>query len=174
MSKSSVKKSKILFVKFALNLELKLLSSLRWSVNLRSKYVQSLVNFASKAVLLSVNVRFEKNWDFLRNSGPARRGSGIPIYPLFCPRDTNIPQNRKMCFTKYLKLFWIRILNTWKWTSRNMATLNKYYYTFKIFPRFWLAKNTRIIPHDQLLMTKFGRILRLINRWRQKGSFLAS
>ena len=32
-------------------------------------------------------------------------GSGIPIYPLFCPKDTNIPQNRKMCDTKYLKLF---------------------------------------------------------------------
>ena len=51
-------------------------------------------------------------------SGPARGGSGIPIYPLFCPQDTNIPQNRKMCDTKYLKLFWNRILNTWKWTSQ--------------------------------------------------------
>ena len=50
-------------------------------------------------------------------SGPARGGSGIPIYPLFCPQDTNIPQNRKMCDTKYLKLFWNRILNTWKWTE---------------------------------------------------------
>ena len=27
------------------------------------------------------------------------------------------------------------------------------------FPRFWLAKGTRIIHHNQLLMTKFGRIL---------------
>ena len=41
----------------------------------------------------------------LNDSGPARGGSGIPIYPLFCPQDTNIPQNRKMCDTKYLKLF---------------------------------------------------------------------
>ena len=32
--------------------------------------------------------------------GPARGGSRIPIYPLFCPQDTNIPQNRKMCDTK--------------------------------------------------------------------------
>ena len=38
-------------------------------------------------------------------SGPARGGSGTPIYPLFCPQDTNIPQNRKMCDTKDLKLF---------------------------------------------------------------------
>ena len=50
-------------------------------------------------------------------SGSARGGSGIPIYPLFCPQDTNIPQNRKMCDTKYLKLFWNRILNIWKWTE---------------------------------------------------------
>ena len=52
------------------------------------------------------------------NSGPARGGSGIPIYALFCPQDTNIPQNRKMCDTKYLLLFWNRILNTRKWTSQ--------------------------------------------------------
>ena len=37
-------------------------------------------------------------------------------------------------------------------------------YAFKIFLRFWLAKSTRIIHHDHLLITKFGRILRLINR----------
>ena len=36
-----------------------------------------------------------------------------------------------------------------------------------------IAKSTRIIHHNQLLMTKFGRMLRLINRWRQKCSFLA-
>ena len=33
------------------------------------------------------------------------------------------------------------------------------YYSFKIFPRFRLAKSTRIIHHNQLLMTKFGRKL---------------
>ena len=42
-----------------------------------------------------------------------------------------------------------------------------------ISPIISLAKSTRIINHNQLLMTKFGRILRLINRWRQKCSFLA-
>ena len=44
------------------------------------------------------------------------------------------------------------------------------YYSFKIFPQFWLAKNTRIIHHNQLLMTKFGRILCLRRKWRQKCS----
>ena len=47
------------------------------------------------------------------------------------------------------------------------------YYSFKIFPRFWLAKGTRIIHLNQLLMTKFGRILRVMNRWRQRCNFLA-
>ena len=42
-------------------------------------------------------------------------------------------------------------------------------YSFKIFLRFWLAKTTRIIHHNQLLLTKFGRILPYMerNRWRQ-------
>ena len=44
------------------------------------------------------------------------------------------------------------------------------YYSFKIFPRFWLVKSTRIIHHNQLLMTKFGRILCLTRKWRQKCS----
>ena len=39
-----------------------------------------------------------------------------------------------------------------------------YYYSFKIFPQFCLAKSTRIIPHNQLLMTKFGRILTLTRK----------
>ena len=51
--------------------------------------------------------------------------------------------------------------------SKNIAkTCN--YYSFKIFPRFWLAKRTRIIRHNQLLMTKFGKILSLTRKWRQK------
>jgi len=48
---------------------------------------------------------------------------------------------------------------------------NTYYYSFKIFPRFWLAKSTRLIHHNQLLMTKFGRNLTLTRKWRQKCSF---
>ena len=49
---------------------------------------------------------------------------------------------------------------------------NNNYYSFKIFPRLWLAKSKCIIHHNQLQMTKFGRILRLMNQWRQKCSFL--
>ena len=45
-----------------------------------------------------------------------------------------------------------------------------YYYSLKIFPRFWLAKGTRIIHHNQLLMTKFGKILCLTRKQRSKCS----
>ena len=47
--------------------------------------------------------------------------------------------------------------------------VNADYYSFKIFPRFWLSKSTRIIHNNQLLMTKFGRILCLARKWRQKN-----
>ena len=46
------------------------------------------------------------------------------------------------------------------------------HYSFKIFPQFWLAKSTPIIHNNQLLMTKFGRILCLTSKWRQKCSLL--
>ena len=34
-----------------------------------------------------------------------------------------------------------------------------FYYSFKIFLLFWLAKLTHITHHNQLLLTKFSRIL---------------
>ena len=34
-----------------------------------------------------------------------------------------------------------------------------FHYLSKIFLRFWLAKITRIVHHNQLLLTKLGRIL---------------
>ena len=33
------------------------------------------------------------------------------------------------------------------------------YYSFNIFPRFWLVETTHIIHHNQLLFTKFGKKL---------------
>ena len=50
--------------------------------------------------------------------------------------------------------------------------ININYYSVKIFPQFWLTKSTRIIHHNQLMMTKFGRILCLTRKWRQKCSLL--
>ena len=44
--------------------------------------------------------------------------------------------------------------------------------SFKIFPQFWLPKSTCIIHHNQLVMSKFGRILCLTRKWRQKCSSL--
>ena len=42
------------------------------------------------------------------------------------------------------------------------------YYSFKIFPRFWLVKTTHIIHHNQLLFTKFGKNLRHIESMTSK------
>ena len=55
-------------------------------------------------------------------------------------------------------------------TSSIIIIIINNYYSFKIFPQFWLAKSTRIIHHNQLLMTEFGRILCLTRKWRQKCS----
>lgn len=41
-------------------------------------------------------------------------------------------------------------------------TMEFYYYSFKIFLHFGLSKSTHI-HHNQLPLTKFGRILLLIN-----------
>ena len=57
-------------------------------------------------------------------------------------------------------------------TAVNLLSFKYDYYSFKIFPRFWMAKSTLIIHHNQLLMTKFGRILCLTRKWRQKCSLL--
>ena len=46
------------------------------------------------------------------------------------------------------------------------------YYSLKIFPRFWLAKSSRMIHYNQLLMTKFGRILCLTRKWHEQCNLL--
>ena len=51
---------------------------------------------------------------------------------------------------------------------------NTHYYSFKIFPSFWLAKTTRIIRHNHLPLTKHWindakseARCKLLNHWRQ-------
>ena len=56
------------------------------------------------------------------------------------------------------------------WIVGSLQTYKCFCCPFKIFLRFWLAKSTRLTHHSQLLLTKFGRILLLINRWCQKCS----
>ena len=48
----------------------------------------------------------------------------------------------------------------------------KHYYSFKIFSCFWLVKTTciHVIYHNQLLLTKFGKNLVILNQWCQKCS----
>ena len=45
--------------------------------------------------------------------------------------------------------------------------LSIFYYSFKIFPHFWLVKTTCIIHHNQLLLTKFGKNFVILNQWLQ-------
>ena len=40
---------------------------------------------------------------------------------------------------------------------RRMWTLKSYYHSFIIYSRFWLVKTSRIIYHNQLLLTKFAK-----------------
>ena len=70
--------------------------------------------------------------------------------------------------------FGLELVDTRKYSKRIslIASVKLHYYSFKIFPQFLLAKSTRIIHHNQLLMTKFGRILYLTRKWRQKCSLL--
>ena len=43
-----------------------------------------------------------------------------------------------------------------------------HYYSFKIFPCFWLVKTSCIIHHNQLVLTKFGKNFVILNQWCQK------
>ena len=57
------------------------------------------------------------------------------------------------------------VISWWTWFHVNnwwelFLCLNiNYYYSFKIFPCFWLVKTTGVIHHNQLLLTKFGKKL---------------
>ena len=62
--------------------------------------------------------------------------------------------------------FNIPIINSllYSWSELNIFN----YYSFKIYPRFWVDKITRIIHYNQPLLTKFGKNFVILNRWRQK------
>ena len=64
---------------------------------------------------------------------------------------------------------WIMHDRPWKKRINNDDRLRRkmYYHSFKLFPCFWLVKTTRIIHHNQLLLTKFGKNFVILNRWRQ-------
>ena len=68
--------------------------------------------------------------------------------------------------------FGLELVDTRKYskTISLIASVKLHYCSFKIFPQFWLAKSTRIIHHNQLLMTKFWRILCLTRKRRHKCS----
>ena len=83
----------------------------------------------------------------------------------FCSRLPIFLRVRHFCL-------WNLFYMGYKQNYYRKMTMNGSYYSFKIFPRFWLAKSTCKIHHNQLLMTKFGKILCLTRKWRQKCSLL--
>ena len=52
--------------------------------------------------------------------------------------------------------------------KKSQTSVKPFYYSFKIFPRFWLVKTARINPHNQLLFSKFGENLRHIESMTSK------
>ena len=56
----------------------------------------------------------------------------------------------------------------WYYFSVVINSLNNNYYSFKIFPCFWLVKTACIIHHNQLLFTKFGKNSRHIESMMSK------
>ena len=92
--------------------------------------------------------------------------------PAFCCNLSENIEKRKGMIQGFLTRALFEVSVDFVFISKGRLVLrkffNRYHYSFKIFLRFWLPKSTRIIHHNQLLLTKFGRILRLINRWRQK------
>ena len=93
-----------------------------------------------------------------------QRGGGGLIIDFFCGGvwGWGVKQRENLQVGYLLNLF----CSIW------IVCFNHNYYSFKIFPQFWLAKSTCIIHHNQLLMTKLGRILCLTRKWHQKCSLL--
>ena len=52
--------------------------------------------------------------------------------------------------------------------GKNYCSIS-HYYSFKIFPLFWLVKTTRIIHHNQLVLTKLGKNFVVLDQWRQNN-----
>ena len=56
---------------------------------------------------------------------------------------------------------------------KKQSNQNKKQYSFRVFLRFWLAKITRIIRHNQLLFrANLEEYFAILNQWRQKWSKL--
>ena len=104
------------------------------------------------------NAYYYKRLRDKKNCGPA----GLQVYALPTTLHFQPPWLlMRRLFYRVIISFTIIIFYVW---------LSNFIIHSKYFPQFWLAKSTRIIHHNQLLMTKFGSILCLTRKWRQKCS----
>ena len=113
-----------------------------WIIRVFNHHFNVTLNFLKFFLLL-----FSQTCEFWSSKANWRLRFSLPSIIL-----TDLLENKTNCFPREL-------------------TLSVYYHSFKIFPRFWLANSARIFHHNQLLMTKFRRILRLINQWRESATF---
>ena len=52
---------------------------------------------------------------------------------------------------------------------KKQSNQNKKQYSFRVFLRFWLAKTTRLIRHNQLMFrAHLEEYFAILNQWRQK------
>ena len=86
--------------------------------------------------------------------------------------DLSVSRRSIICLSLRLRQI-IDLLATDKsWYFAQPRPIIANYYSFKILPQFWMAKSTCIILHNQLLMTKFGRLFCFTRKWPQKCSLL--
>ena len=79
----------------------------------------------------------------------------------------NLGRNKKININYILMDFWFVFKNKRVMRGPHFP-FNTNHYSIKIFFHFWLVKTTRIIHHNQLLFTKFGKNLRHIESMTSK------
>ena len=123
----------------------------KWTLRLRYASV-GIIFTVDYYDTVPINLNKYKSWlflsDYISNMTVANSKASAPL--------ATVPILSWICIYKHL----------------NSTILKENYYSFKMFPQFWLTRSTRIIHRNQLLMTKFGRILCLTRKWRQKCSLL--
>ena len=90
---------------------------------------------------VTLGVVFTFQWSL---NGSRAENIGYTMWSKFNEWKVNV--NYKMKQKKRERMY----LNKEHWYGLREKELISLYYSFKIFPRFWLAKSTRIIHHNQL------------------------
>ena len=132
-------------------------------VDIRHKIWQKQHNFA-----LLLNIHIPPIEGLQIPVGGGGEGGGISRKCMKCTKLNWFSTGARVLIKKIIPSMeevhvWIFYRSAQFWQLHNI-----HYYSFKIFPRFWLVKTTRIIHHNQLLFTKSGKNLRYIESMTSK------